>query len=117
MKIKNFVAVSLVEVVVASVIFLLAAAGALGAFSMAQKMSTVSEDEAIAANYGRQLLEDLRAHVDQRTWNSWYLTCDSTWRAWPTTPTGWDAFQGTAHYNCTQDPTTGLRKVNLNVVW
>jgi len=114
---KKNQAVSLVEVVVASVIFLLAAAGALGAFSMAQKMSTVSEDEAIAANYGRQLLEDLRANVDQRTWNSWYLTCDSAWHAWPTTPTGWDAFQGSAQYNCTQNATTGLRRVDLNVTW
>lgn len=114
---KSNQAVSLVEVVVASLIFLLAAAGALGAFSMAQKMSTVSEKEIVAANYGRQLLEDLRANVDQRTWNAWILTCDSTWRAWPTAPSAWDAFQGSVQYNCYQDPSTGLRKVTLSVNW
>jgi hypothetical protein len=89
---------------------------------MAQKMSVVSGNEVIAANYGRQLLEDLRANVDWRTWNTgtWPLTCDSTWRNWPTSPTTGDAFYGlntsAQRYLCYEDA-NGLRKVTLNVIW
>lgn len=121
---KKYQGFSLVEVVVAAVIFIIAAMGIFGVFSMSQNLSTVSEKEIIAANYGRQLLEDLRANVDQRTWaaGTWPLTCDSTWRSWPTAPTTWDAFSnlsGNATYNCVEneDGIVGLRKVTLNVSW
>lgn len=114
-------AFSLVEVVVASVIFMIAAAGAFKVFSIAQKMSTVSSDEVIAANYGRGLLESLRARVDQRTWNSgWYLSCDDAWHSWPATPTNTEPFynlSGNVDYRCTENATTGTRKVTMNIVW
>jgi len=110
---------SLVEVIVASLIFALASSGVYHALIVAQKASTVSEKEVIAANYGRQLLEDLRAKVDQRSWDagSWYLKCDSAWHDWPVNPVGWDAFTGSADYKCDEDVATGSRKVTLNVTW
>lgn len=110
---------SLVEVIVASLIFALASSGVYHALIVAQKASTVSEKEVIAANYGRQLLEDLRAKVDQRSWEagSWYLSCDGAWHDWPVNPAGWDAFTGSADYKCDQDIAAGSRKVTLNVIW
>jgi len=110
---------SLVEIVVASIVFAIASVGVFKALIVAQRTSTVSEKEVVAANYGRKLLEDLRAKVDQRAWDpaSWYLTCDSVWHTWPTAPVaGEDAFTGSAQYNCTDDG-SGARKVTVNVIW
>lgn len=113
-------AFSLVEVVVATIVFLIAAAGIFNIFFMAQNLTTDSGDEIIAINYGRQLLEDLRATVDTRTWGTWSLTCDSAWHAWPTAPAPGDAFStltgGAVDYRC-EPEASGIRRVTLNVTW
>jgi prepilin-type N-terminal cleavage/methylation domain-containing protein len=123
--VKKNKAFSLIEVIVATIIFLIASLGVFNVFFMAQKLSIISGKEVIAANYGRQLLEDLRAKVDQRTWDppgSWYLDCSGigpVWTSWPTAPTVSDAFynlNGNALYQCTED-VNGLRKVTLKIVW
>lgn len=118
---KKTGAFSLVEVVVATIIFLIAAMGIFNIFSAIQNLSTDSGDEIIAANYGRQLLEGLRANVDQNTWNSWYLNCDSAWHSWPAPATSSDAFfnlspNNAADYIC-EPLANGLRKVTLNLTW
>jgi len=109
---------SLVEIVVATIVFAIASVGVYKALVIAQTTSITSDKEVIAANYGRKLLEDLRAKVDQRTWDAgWYLTCDGAWHDWPTAPaSGEDAFNGSAQYICTSD-LHGARKVTINVIW
>ena len=115
-KIKKNTGFSIVEVIVAAVIFTLASLGTFGAFSMARQTSSSSEQEIIAANYGRQILEDLRAQIDQGSWASWYLTCPATGADWPSSPTVDDAFQGTVVYKCTVDA-TGAKKVTVTMTW
>ena len=119
-RIKKHQGFSLVEVVVATIVFLIAALGIFNVFFAMQNQAADSSDEIIAANYGRQVLESLRPNVDTRTWSTtWPLTCDSTWINWPTIPTTDDAFHslsGTVQYKC--DPeASGLRKVTLNITW
>lgn len=116
MKNKAF---SLVEVVVATIIFLIASMGIFNIFSTVQNLSSDSDEEVVAANYGRQLLENLRGNVDQNTWSAWYLTCDSTWHNWPSNPTVSDAFynlSGTVNYLCDPLP-NDLRRVTVRLTW
>ena len=119
--------VSMVEVLVASLIFSIAAVSTFSILMTRRESSTSYDRRLQAAQYGRQLLDELHAKVEQNAWNSgWYLNCDNTYRPWPvnmvTTNPFFSVFNGRALYNCIDNPTetspvTGLRKVNLNIVW
>ncbi|HOW36254.1 MAG TPA: type II secretion system protein [Candidatus Omnitrophota bacterium] len=60
---------SLVEVIIASVIFIISTVGLFSALSGLRTASGESKKRLFAANYGKQVLEGLRAKVDDRTWN------------------------------------------------
>ncbi len=60
---------SLVEVLVASILFLITVAGLFAAFSQSRVNSEHVDKRLQAAYIGRQVLEELRAKVDQRTWD------------------------------------------------
>ncbi len=118
---NNKNAFSLVEVIVATVIFLTASIGIFSVFSMAQKSSVVTEKDIVAANFGRQILEDLRAQVDSRTWDTAWpaddpLTCEVTppWRVWPGGPPV--GFSGTVKYKCFTQA-SAARKVTIQLIW
>ena len=66
--IKNKNAFSLVEIVVASVIFTIAAVGLFSVFSMTRGSSDKAERRLQAAYAGKQLLEELYAKVDRQIW-------------------------------------------------
>ena len=60
----------MVEVMVAGLIFSIAAAGVFAALGSIKKPVTTS-DKALQASYcGQQVLETLRARVDERDWDS-----------------------------------------------
>ena len=60
---------SIMEVTIAALIFALTAVGILSAISSLRTPSATSQKDLQAAYYGQNILDDLRAKVDQRTWN------------------------------------------------
>ena len=115
---------SLVEAVVASLIFATAVVGVFATMSSFKKPSIDSDKKLMAAFIGKQVLEDLRVHVDQRDWDT---------GASPLSPLGggrhpsqlgqfFNAFNPTYSvnyqyfYTVTQD-VSGSRQVNLTLSW
>ncbi|MFH1359585.1 MAG: type II secretion system protein [Candidatus Omnitrophota bacterium] len=111
--------VSLVEILISTVIFAIAAVGTFSTLSSMRRSSNLKDRSLQAAYYGRQLLEELRGKIDQDSWAAWYLTCDGASHNWPDIPAGnpfFDDFNGRATYVCTDVP-PGLRKVDLTITW
>lgn len=71
---KNFIqkhsseGFSITEVTVAAFIFALTTVGILSTVSSLRTPSATSEKDLQAAYYGQNILDDLRAKVDQRSW-------------------------------------------------
>ena len=59
---------SITEVTVAALIFALTAVGIVSTVSSLRTPSATSEKDLQAAYYGQNILDDLRAKVDQNTW-------------------------------------------------
>ena len=123
---------SLVEVIIATVIFSIASVGLFSTFSSMREASARSERRLQAAYYAKQLLEDLRAKVDQSIWGAganpvWGLiTCDATWIIWPaawggTSPLLNSPYFANVNYRCTEIapglPGAGSRQVELRINW
>lgn len=120
LKVNENIGLSLVEILVATIILLIAALGTFGVLASMRGQSSGSERELQAAYFGRQMLEELRAKVDQGTWNSWYLTCDGATYPWPgpfVNHTFFNTFNGQAFYNCADLGTPPVRQVNLIINW
>ncbi len=99
--------VSLVEIIIAALIFTIAATGLLTTFASQRETSQRSQRKVQAAYYGRQVLEELRSKVDQRNWDSGDLS-----EGVHTLSSG--------QYNATYTVTAtanGGRKVDLNITW
>ena len=117
----------MVEVLVASLIFSVAAVSTFSILMTRRESSTFYDRRLQAAQYGRQLLDELHAKVEQGNWiTGWYLNCDNAYHAWPEsmvrTNPFFSVFNGRAFYNCVDNPpeastVSGLRRVDLNVVW
>ena len=60
---------TLVEVVVSSVILLIAIAGVLASASALRRPAVGSDKRSIAALYGKQILDDLRTQIEPAVWN------------------------------------------------
>ncbi len=60
---------TIVEVLVATVIFTIAALGTFSTIASIRKPAAVSERKLQGAYYAKQILEDLRPQVDARNWN------------------------------------------------
>ena len=108
---------SLVEVMMATLIFAIAAAGLFSTFRVQREYSNRSERKLQAAYCGRQVLEELRAKVDQRNWDSGDLQEGNHTYNLFSSPC--NIF--TATYTVTNvvinSVNTGGRKVSLNVTW
>jgi len=103
-------AFSIVEIIVAALIFMIVAAGTFAVFSMARTTSVASDEEILAVNRGRELLESLRRLVDQDMWSSWPLTCDNALRDWPS--------ETNVKYRCDGSVLDGsARQVTVTVGW
>ena len=61
---------SMIEIIVTSVIFTIAAFGILATLSMVRPNDVQSVKKLEAALLGKEILEELRAKVDARTWNN-----------------------------------------------
>ncbi|OGX37482.1 MAG: hypothetical protein A3C36_06325 [Omnitrophica WOR_2 bacterium RIFCSPHIGHO2_02_FULL_52_10] len=61
---------SITEVIVASIIFVLAAAGILSTLSMLRPQGSGSTQKIEAAYLGKGIMDDLRKDVDAATWNN-----------------------------------------------
>ena len=59
---------SIIEVTVAALIFALTAVGIVSTVSSLRTPSATSQKDLQAAYYGQNILDDLRAKVDERTW-------------------------------------------------
>ncbi len=100
---------SIVEVVVAAVIFAITSVGILTTISVFRQPAKVSERKVQAAFYAQRILEDLRSQVDQTTWND-----VSSPLATGTHPISSGIYSG--NYVVTADP-DGYRVVNVNLNW
>ena len=106
MKNKGF---SIVEATVSAIIFVIATAGVLSMISATRQSASVSEEETGAVYYGQQILEELRASVDQTSWDTGGLTVGSHTLSFGLY---------TATYSVTDVPGgNGVRKVTLDIVW
>ena len=110
---------TLIEILVTVILFSIGILGIFSVFTFMTRNTTISENKLLAANKGKELLEDLRAKIDTRTWDtptpSWDLTCDNTSHNWPDNI----QFKGDPiKYVCVEDdPIAGVRKVTLTVTW
>ncbi len=109
--ISNQKGASLVEVTIAALIFSIAAAGLFATFTTQRRASDRAERRLQAAYYGRQIFDNFRAKVDQRNWGD--LSSNLSVGTHTLPPSG----PYTASYTVTEDPTTGVRKVNLTIQW
>jgi len=106
---------SLIEVIMAAVIFSIAAVGLFSTFSVQRESSDRSERRLQAAYCGRQVLEELRAKIDQRNWDSGYLQegVHPPLLSYTLAPPC-DAYL--VNYTVA-NVATGGRKVTLNITW
>ncbi len=105
---------TLIEVIVTTVVFSIGILGILAAFSFSSQNSATTDDKLLAANRGRELLENLRSKVDSRTWETtWPLNCDGLNRIWTD-----ETFDGEEiRYTCNEDNITGTRQVTVTLTW
>lgn len=96
------------EAALAAIIFAIAAAGIFSTVAVMRQPGAESEDRIGAAYFGQQVLENLRAKVDQGTWDTGELDPNRT----HTVTSG----IYTATYNVTTE-SSGAKKVTLQVTW
>ncbi len=118
---------SLVEVIIASLIFSITIAGVFSVFTAQRNATKTAQRKLQAAYLTRRILEDLRAKVDQRNLNIpsvwWLLTCNNP----PQPPQPWPQPLSTnlpgaqLNYVCWEIPTgqpgAGSRQLTLTLTW
>lgn len=117
----------MVEVIIASLIFSITIAGVFSVFTAQRNAAKTAQRKLQAAYLIRQILEDLRAKVDQRNltvpsvW--WLLTCDNASHPWlpPLPPLSTDLPGAQLDYVCREIPTgqpgAGSRQLTLTLKW
>jgi prepilin-type N-terminal cleavage/methylation domain-containing protein len=107
---------TVVEVIVASVIFALTAAGIFATVSALNQPATESSEEVTAVFLGKRILEDLRKDVDATTWTGGPL--DPANSPYTMNAVVVDGVTYTPVYSVMNDPNgTSARKVTLNILW
>lgn len=108
---------TLVEVIVAAMIFSILAAGLYASMSSLRQPAAVTTKKITAALIGQQILEDLRSKVDASNWNSGELSLSPPPHAM-TPVVGPDGITYTPVYTVEDDPNgSGARKVTITVTW
>ncbi len=110
---------TLVEIIVSSLIFAIAAAGVFATVSMLKQPTNVSSKEVTAAFIGKRILEDLRTQVDANNWNTGELAIGThPPLTGPTTPVIVNGISYAPSYVVSADSKgTSARKVVLNITW
>ena len=108
----------MIEVIVAAVLFVITAAGILSTIASLRPSVQASQEAVQAANYGRQILEDLRSKVNQVTWDNPGNDLDPGNHP-PLTPAitatiGGVLYTGTYVVTALAD---GSRQVDLTITW
>ena len=112
---KSQQAFSLVEVLVASMVFILAVAGVLATLSAVRQPASTAERELKAAIVGQQVLEEMRVKVDANDWNAANLAeTGGTPQTFTKTVNGVDY---EISYTVVEDPVSHARQVNMTVNW
>ncbi|MBF0478160.1 MAG: hypothetical protein HQL26_01630 [Candidatus Omnitrophica bacterium] len=107
---KNRGTVSMVEIVITAVIFLVAAGAIIGTTSMLRPKAVQSSKEVECMYAAKNILSSLRFNVDASTWDS------STNPLYPGKYS--KTIDGcTISYLIINDATTGARNVYLNATW
>ncbi len=108
-------AFTMIEVVVATVIFSLAMAGIFASISNLRQPAVESTQEVTAAFIGKRILEDLRGEVNAETWQAGKLA-PGIHNNLPPITQGNQTY--TATYTVTDDTDgTSARQVTLNISW
>jgi Tfp pilus assembly protein PilV len=102
---------SMVEVIVTSVIFILAAAGILSSVAMLRPHGEVSSEKVEAAYIAKGLLDDLHEEIDATTWYA--NTGGLSLGAHPMPSIG--AYTITYTVSATSDP--DLRHLSVDITW
>ena len=111
LNIKKNKGFSLVEVLVASTIFMIAVAGLFAAFTKSRQNAEIADKRLRAAYIGRQALEELRTKVDSRNWDD-----EESGLALGDHNTVINGY--TVAYTVTEDADLGgMRKVTMTVSW
>lgn len=104
---------TIVEVVMASIIFALTAAGIYTTLSALRQPAGESARDVTAAFLGEQFLQSMRNEVDQSTWNSGRLTLGNHTE----TPVIINGITYSIAYTVSADSLSDARKVVLNISW
>ena len=104
---------TIVETVVAAVIFLLAVGGVFAALGGIVKPSTRSDRSLQAAYIGQQVLEGLRVKVEEGTWDSAELAEGTHYCPTINNTIG----NYSCAYDVVEDPNSGARQVTMNITW
>ena len=112
---KNQRGFSLVEVVVASLIFGIATAGLFSVFRSQGGTSERTEKRLEAVYVARTILEELRTRVDPENWSNAGGVLTLGTHVQNITPPN-STITYTATYNVTE-PRPGIRRVDLTVTW
>ena len=109
---------SLVEVIVASLIFTVTIAGVLSSIAILKPPAEFSEKGIEATYYVQNVLEDLRSKVDARTWSDPSVNSNPLAPGTHTLPTfvSTNGVTYSSSYVVTQDAMGG-REVNMTVSW
>ena len=103
---------SITEIIVTSIIFVLATAGILSTLSMLRPEGGASTQKIEAAYLGKGIMDDLRKDVDAATWN------DLTSRLAPGAHNLGQINGYTVSYTVTQLPApANVRRLDMNISW
>lgn len=109
---------SITEVVVAAIIFSLAAAGMYATIVSFNKPAATFSEASQAAFIGKQVLESLRPSINQESWdsvNSLVNPLSLGTHNWTAVTVDGISYNG--NYLVESDTTTSGRKVTLNIYW
>lgn len=106
-------AMTLIEILVASVVFALIISGLVSVFVMAKGYSVHARARTTASQLGKFFLDPLHMDVDQE---HWWTNCVGAGNCPPTTETI-DGRPYGATYNVDDVVGTDLRRVTVNITW
>lgn len=106
---------TLIEVIVASIIFIMTAAGLLATISAISRPAAISERELTAATIARGVIERLRKDIDAESWSD--STGNLSIGSHTMTPLTVTGKTFARSYAVTTDASTGGRNISVTVTW
>jgi len=100
---------SLVEIIISSIIFIIAAFGIFSSISMLRPQGNLSTKRLEAAYIGKGIIDQLHAHLMGNTWD------DPTMNLYPGVVHSQTIGEFTVNYFTEDVPGLGLRKLHMNI--